>query len=127
MIFNTDMHILPSLSMLNTFKVPQSEDDDLSVFTVEVMPGIDSEPRNLTFDWYATEMTERELKLQIMFDTAVYVSMNNEPETLRITFNDQYMFVSQDNIPMELSTETGRRLQKMKAYPSLTLERILPP
>ena len=55
-------------------------------------------------------MTERELKIQIMFDTAVYVSMSSEPETLRISFNDQYMFVSQENIPMELSTEIGRRL-----------------
>ena len=102
------MHILPSLSMLNTFKVPLTKSNDLSVFTVEVIPGIDSEPRNLTFDWYATEMTERELKLQIIFDTAVYISMSGEPETLRITFNDQYMVVSQDNIPLELSTETGR-------------------
>ena len=53
-------------------------------------------------------MTERELKLQIIFDTAVYISMSGEPETLRITFNDQYMFFSQENIPLELSTETGR-------------------
>ena len=62
-VFNTDMHILPSLSLLNTFKVPQPDGTELPVFTIDIIHGFASEPRNLTFDWYATEMTERELKL----------------------------------------------------------------
>ena len=49
-------------------------------------------------------MTERELKLQIIFDTAVYVSMNGEPETLRITFNES---VNIDINPMLLGIRSN--------------------
>ena len=47
-------------------------------------------------------MSERELKIQIIFENALYISANEEPEILRLVFNDRFMFVSLDNIPIEL-------------------------
>ena len=47
-------------------------------------------------------MTERELKIQISFDTAIYISVNDEPELLKLIFNEKFMFVSIDGLPIEL-------------------------
>ena len=72
-------------------------------------------------------MTERELKIQISFDTAIYISVNDEPELLKLIFNDRFMFVSIDGLPIELGYQDSRRLEHTDSHQYLVLERIIPP
>ena len=46
-------------------------------------------------------MTKREIELQINFKTALYVSSNYEPDILRISFVDKYMFVGTNDLPID--------------------------
>ena len=73
--FSEDMHIVPSLSMIQNGTVT-IEEQDLPVFNVEVMPGDDSDPNKLAFEWIVEEMTERLVMIQLVFTEAVYVSAN---------------------------------------------------
>ena len=70
-------------------------------------------------------MTPRELKIQIFFKTALYVSSGNEPEVLRISFNDKFIFVSQQDIPIEFNTGNLRNLENFE-IPQLIIERVIP-
>ena len=72
-------------------------------------------------------MSQRELKIQVYFKTALYISSNNEPDVLRLVFNDEFMFVSIDNLPIEFSQREGRMLQDANVHSKLVLERIIPP
>ena len=85
----------------------------MPVFEVEVIPGEESDPSTLTFDWNVVSMTDREIAIQIYFDKAVYVSANTEPDTLKLSFVDKYMFVSTNNLPIDLesSVSVSRRRQ----------------
>ena len=56
-------------------------------------------------------MTPRELKVQIYFRTALYVSSVNEPEILRLAFNDKFIFVSKQDVPLELENKKSRNLE----------------
>lgn len=64
-------------------------------------------------------MQKRQLRLQLYFDNAMYVSANEEPDQLRITINDRSLFVSTTNMPLasieEIETRShlldGRYLQ----------------
>ena len=47
-------------------------------------------------------MTERELTIQLSFKSALYVSSSGEPDTLKVVINDKFMFVSTQDIPIEL-------------------------
>ena len=102
--FNTDMHIIPDLNLLKNMTVPTPE-GNLPVFQVNILPGSDSEVSKLDFGWEAISMSPRELKIQIYFKTALYISSNNEPEVLRLVFNDQFMFFSLDNLPIEFNDQ----------------------
>ena len=55
-------------------------------------------------------MSERELKIQIAFNSALYISVNEEPEILRLVFNDRFMFVSLDDLPIQFDKQSKRRL-----------------
>lgn len=70
----------------------------LPVLSVEVIPSDYSDTENLRFDWQTTEMTKRSIRFELLFETAKYVSANEEPDRIRITFNDRYMFVSESDL-----------------------------
>ena len=46
-----------------------------------------------------------------MFSQAIYVSANEEPDILKVTFVDKYMFVGKNNIPIEFNQKQRRRLK----------------
>ena len=109
MSFSEDMHIIPSLSMLTNGTIRLNGVDE-PVFKVEVLPGSDSDPMKLEFGWKVIEMTERWVSIQMYFEEAMFVSANGEPDTLKITFVDKYMFVGKNNLPLHFGA--GRRRQR---------------
>ena len=78
-----------------------------------MIPGDESDPSKLTFDWKVVSMTDRKISIQIYFDSAIYVSANSEPDTLKMSFVDKYMFVSTNNLPIDLESavSVSRRRQ----------------
>ena len=50
-------------------------------------------------------MSARQLQIQILFENALYISASDEPELLRLVFNDQYMFIGLNGIPMEFPSQ----------------------
>ena len=80
---------------------------------------------NLNFTWEIQEMTERELTIQLSFKTALFVSSSGEPDTLRMFINDKFMFVSTQDIPIDLDSRKERNLQS-STQGQLILERVLP-
>ena len=44
------MHIVPQLSMLKDGRI-EIDGQEMPVFNVEVLPGIDSDPEKLAFGW----------------------------------------------------------------------------
>lgn len=46
-------------------------------------------------------MTKRSVKFQLQFDQAVYVSTKEDPEILRVTFRDPYIFVGVNNLAIQ--------------------------
>ena len=49
-------------------------------------------------------MTDREIAIQIYFESAVHVSSNYEPDTLRLSFVDKYMFVATNDLPINIDS-----------------------
>ena len=71
-------------------------------------------------------MTAKTIHLQMIFDEAVYVSSNDEPDILRVTFVDRYMFVSKNGLPIEFEEEDRRSLQSLEERNFLSIERVMP-
>ena len=91
------MQVLPYLEMIEQGRV-EFEGQELPVVDIKVIPGYLSEPEMLEFEWNVTAMTKRMITFQINFKTAKYVSAYEEPDRIRITFNDRYMFVSDKDL-----------------------------
>ena len=61
------MHILPDLKMLTSGTFQNKNSEEEAVFTLEVIPGQDSDPKKLDFTWNVLEMTERQILIQMIF------------------------------------------------------------
>ena len=57
MAFSEDVHIVPELSMIKDGTISIG-DVELPVLQIEVMPGEDSDPNKLNFDWELIDMNE---------------------------------------------------------------------
>ena len=55
------------------------------------------------------------------------MSSNEEPDTLLITFNDRFMFVSTDDLPMVVDETERRRALTDSGHQRFQIMRILPP
>ena len=66
-------------------------------------------------------MSAREFSIQIYFENALYISANEEPELLRVIFNDKYIFVGLNNVPIQMGETGFRRLSQR--HGKLILER----
>ena len=63
------------------------------------------------------------------FEEAMFVSANGEPDTLRITFVDKYMFVGKNNLPLDFGPrgrDQRRALAVVEDSQFLTLYREMP-
>ena len=97
--FDQDMKVLPDLLMLKHGKF-EIDGYMHSVFDVELIPGETSDMSNLQFDWSVTEMTQRYIQIQLLFKQARFVSMEAEPEFLKVTLRDNQLFISKRNKPV---------------------------
>ena len=79
------------------------------VLDVEVVPGYDSNPEKLKFDWELTHFSEKRIIIQLYFEDAVYVSQNEVPDKLKVIFYDRKMFVSKQNMAIALPISDNRR------------------
>ena len=70
------------------------------MFEILVIPSDieDLDPSKLDFSWVATEMTENTVNFELNFNSAMYVSYQVEPDTLKVIFRDRYMFVSENSL-----------------------------
>ena len=84
------MNVLPELSVIEQSSTVKDETTgkDVPVLSVEVIRGEFSDPMKLELTWSAKEMQIRHLKLQLFFETAIFISAQEDPELLRVTFND---------------------------------------
>ena len=138
--FSQRMRIIPDLAMITNGTVI-IDGQRQPVFDVEIIPSLDSDNSKLTFEWNILEMTERTISIQIYFQSAVYVSSNYEPDILRLSFVDKYMFTGTNYLPIDLKSSmqfSHRRDLRIKSmnyqeydYDSdepqiITLERELP-
>ena len=98
------MQIPPSLDMISKGFI-EINGRILPVLSVEVIPSEYSSPEYLRFEWIITEMTKRYIKLQLNFETAKFISANEEPDRIRITFNDRFMFISEDDLTIRPTKE----------------------
>ena len=55
-------------------------------------------------------MTEFSVRFQLYFKTAVFVSSNEEPDRIRITFRDRYMFVGVNDLAISTADFNRRAL-----------------
>ena len=111
--FSEDMRIIPDLRMITQGTV-EVKGEQRPVFDVEVIPGRDSDPEKLSFEWNIVEMTLRTVELQLFFEEALQVSANFEPDILRLSFVDKYMFVGTNDMPIEIDAETSWRRRRMQ-------------
>ena len=84
------------------------QDSSNPILEARVIVGSLTERKKLTYSWRVSEMTKRSLKLQIDFKNPIYVSMEEEPEHLEVTFNGAHFFVSEEGMPLDLTTSNSR-------------------
>ena len=107
------MHILPELDMLTKGMVKIDNDKMRQAFEISVVAGETSYKSNLYFDWSVQAMTKRSLNIQITFKTARFISMEAEPELLRLILRDRYLFVSNMNLPMAKAYKKKSKSRRM--------------
>lgn len=111
--FSKDMHVIADLVgdiEKGTMKDPKTG-KTLPVLDVKVVEGYLSDPKKLKFTWKVKEMQKRELRLQLYFETAMFVSSQEEPETLQVTFNDRQLFTSTNNVPLAYGKEADSKAE----------------
>lgn len=95
--FNQQMQILPSLDMIKEGKM-EIDGQVYKAFDIVVIPAEGQDQRNVAFDWVVSEMTQRGIRLKLVFKDAVYVSTQMEPDFLEVVFRDRYLFVAINNL-----------------------------
>ena len=56
------------------------------ILSVEVVPGLFSDPARCTYTWNITEWRDNIIKIQLFFDDYKYISTSEDPEKIRIIF-----------------------------------------
>ena len=73
----------------------------------------DQKLENLKFEWKALEMTKLSFRFQVIFETAIFVSSSGEPDSIKVTFFDPYMFVGENNLAIS-ERDKDRRVYRSK-------------
>ena len=117
------MNVIPDLILIEKGTVPDDASGiQLPIFAPEVVLGAYTDESMLGYSWSVLQMTKRSLKLQITFENPIYVSMEEENEVLRVTFNGGSLFVSAEGMLLELPLEReaallrSRILQQQRSY-----------
>ena len=104
-VFSEDMNVIPDLVLIEKGTVPDASGTQLPIFAPEVVLGAYTDESMLGYSWSAQHMTKRSLDLKITFENPIYVSMEEEHEVLRVTFNGGSLFVSEEGMLLELPQE----------------------
>lgn len=83
------------------------EYDEKPFIQIEVEPGYNSDPEKLKFTYTAEFIDSTTIKLNIKFDTPMYVSANQPEDVLVVTFWGPF-FDKQDGLEVDLETRTIR-------------------
>jgi len=80
------------------------------VLFIEIVPGEDSDDAKLGFTWRVEAQTGRVLRLQLVFDDAMFISANSDKEFLRATFIDPVMFTAVNGLKIK---KEHRQIERM--------------
>lgn len=109
------MNVIPDLILIEKGTVPDDASGiQLPIFAPEVVLGAYTDESMLGYSWSVLQMTKRSLKLQITFENPIYVSMEEENEVLRVTFNGGSLFVSAEGMLLELPLEREAALLRSR-------------
>ena len=64
------------------------------VMRVEVDPALTQDPTKVTMSWNVTSLGPSEIQLKLYFKDPLYISFEQEPDTLVINFDDENLFIS---------------------------------
>ena len=95
------------------------------VFDFKVIAGDYSDPTKMGYSWKAVAFDERSLDLQIYFDNPNFVSMEEDPEYVRVIIRDGSIFVSEDGLPLELAEDPDSRRLLAKSNFELSKEPLI--
>ena len=76
---------------------------------VEIDPALMQDPTKVALSWNVTYLGPSEMQLQLKFDNPLYISVEIEPDTLVINFDDEALFVSKQGIKIPEEHRTLRR------------------
>ena len=73
-------------------------------------------------------MTEREVRFKLLFETAIYVSSEEGPDILKITFRDPYLFIGVNDLTINVHSESESKMnQEVESERKfLTLTKAIP-
>jgi len=116
--------VLPTLDMITEGFV-MVKGKKYPVLQIDVIASLDSNPTNLEFKWVTSDMTKRSVNFKLQFSSAIYVSSQAEPDILKVTFHDPYIFVGVNDLAIsKASSKDRRRLNKdIEEGDFITLER----
>ena len=63
-------------------KIAEYEKIDDTMLGITIIPGIDSDPNNLAFNWTITEFNEKTIIVKLSFEFPLEVSPINVPSSL---------------------------------------------
>ena len=111
------MSVVPDLALIETGTVTDGSGEQLPIFAPEVVLGAYSDETMLGYSWSVLKMTKRSLDLQIAFENPMYISMEEEHEMLKVTFNGGFLFVSEEgmllDLPLEREVTSDRRRRRV--------------
>ena len=76
----------------------ESPQNWIPVLTVKIIPARTQDPELLDFTWEIINYTKSEIKFQLDFENPLYVSFEEEPDILEISFHDEDLFISENGI-----------------------------
>lgn len=73
------------------------------------------DPENVAMDWYIDSYSASKIELQLKFEKPLYISIEKEPDILKINFADADLFITENGIQIRpehrnLSRKLSRQL-----------------
>ena len=79
-------------------------DDIGKIMDTKVIIGNESDPNNIKYSWDVVSMDKRKLELQLIFESPLYISTENEPEYLEVQMLNVNTFISEEGLPLTTAT-----------------------
>ena len=96
--FSQSMKPIPDLSVIQNTKAKNGK----PVVEVNVLVGAYSQSDMMGYNWSVSSYSERSMEIQMDFENPIYISIEDEPEVLQFICNDGSVFLSVDELPLQL-------------------------